>query len=475
MTSSATTSLGIWFRDIRFHFNYWLSSVGSHPWMGETPGFWAVLLAIGYVAFEATYHHALIDLLSSPDTTRSQIDAIEWVGKALAGLGITLVLSRSLRLGFLLSILTLGASIFAVDRSFDYLLDQLSPQARVQGYWLAEHRQSVIDHDAAPPPGSESSEIATRLALAHIALLRFADLATQSGIEAQTRERQERLLRDARKQVRDHWPAYARDMRKLKDAWRKYQRASRKFERSRLRYSYFAQKRFAQKAGGLEPGITDEQTFVRELAKANSEEGLFVYTMRRTVILPAIGEFPDVYGEDVPLHMNKATYLKHFDDIIDQRASRLIPSVATIAENPNARDADAAVFVPPLSLSLSLLSVLTNAAMLVGIALIWLHERRRVPSQRRVLAMYALPLVGVLGFWLVSAQPFQAHSDWRHWQDSAAKTGMLPRIWVGGMTLSPYVYQLGGYLDSTLGLGLPIRWATDIANARQARQQPVSP
>lgn len=420
-------------------------------WRVRAPGLGMILITLVYIAMEATYHRGLIDLLSSPDTTRAQLDAIEWLGKGLAGFGLTLVLSRIFRMGPILAAMTLAASIYAVDRGFDYLLDNLSPETRVQGFWLATHRQGVMAGEIALPDGASASEMATKLSLAHVALIRFADQESQVGIMDAAQARQYRVLDKARQDIRAGWPNYARDMRELKRAWRKYQAASNKLSRSKWRR--LGERQFRSKSGGIRPYITDEETFVAELAESNLLESVKVKAMRERVILPAFAGVPPVYGREVPLNMDKQTYTRFFESALALRANQLIPTIETVSQNQAARDADSAVFIPPLSLTLSTLSVLINTALIASAILLWLFGAGQTVSVRVALAAYSIPLLALLIAWSVGTHPFPERSALRSWQVSAASAGIPTRLWVDSMTMSPNVYGLGELLDAKLGLG----------------------
>ena len=91
-----------------------------------------------------------------------------------------------------------------------------------------------------------------------------------------------------------------------------------------------------------------------------------------------------VKGGELPKFMNRAEYFSYFGKKIDQVKLSVLPTEATVESADGIHDINSAVFVPPMAMITSLVSVLANTAALLLILLSAIPLATKAPWGRRL-------------------------------------------------------------------------------------------
>ncbi|CAJ4331293.1 Uncharacterised protein [Burkholderia pseudomallei] len=402
-----------------------------------------------YLVFEVAYNASVVRVLSSASAEKATIEGMETIGKLMASIGVTLVASRLIGLRRALSFVGIVAVLyFTLGFAVRHYLDGLSAPARVSGHWLGMYRLAVLRGDIDAPDmltdPSEPPTTSQRLALANVALLGYGyeDAATAAA---------KRYLDTAVKAA----AGGAISPRQFESLWRGYTRASAKL----LPY-YEREKRYASH-------VITPTDFMNE-AKTSFFIGREVRAYCDAVIYPGntdLGLDP-VKACDLPQFLTKAQLRAEVDRRIaaDARQVRAHFSPSTVGPMSEVtHDLSSTVFIPPISMSLSLLSVFLNVASLAGILAVLIVAKVRIwffANTARMLqgTVTVIVLVGLLA-WSGAGSPFPDGSRFRAGEDAARHDGAAAAVWAFALDRETTLLNLVERVDPLIALAdrLP-RW-----------------
>lgn len=379
--------------------------------------FWATLL---YLLLEIAYNVGLVRMLSTPGLTKSTVEGMEVVGKVMASIGITLFVSRLFPLKkvwryTVLALITYASLGLVVDRA----IDQLPESTKRAGHWLGMYRVAALEGRIADSDlVSLDPEPATvqRMALVNMALLAYAD---NGDVEVATRKYLVAKVDDhidytaIEHDFDQFWKAYSYASAKLKPVWDWYRSETLKQEHRVPTMGEFVQ------------AVEQSNRFGRRMAEYNST---VLYQGNHEVGLPA------VTAREVPLFLSKAQLRKHFHGQIEGNklvaANHFTPGTGT---SQLTRDLSASVFIPPVSMTLSLISILLNAASLAGILGVYLFSALSVgrASFRAQKAVQCAIVGACLAIVATGSGPtFAEGSKFSVAAERAAQQGPLQKLWV---------------------------------------------
>lgn len=411
------------------------------------------VITLLYLLAEIVYNVGLVRMLSTPGLSKETIEGMEVIGKAMASIGITLFISRLVQLRrawlyLLLTVviyLTLGV---AVNR----VIDQLPEHTKRAGHWLGMYRVAALEGHVADQslntPGHALSS-GQRMALVNLALLMYGD---QREVEKAARQY---LVA----KVGDHinYAALEHDFDRF---WRTYSDASAKLEPL---WDWYRKKILAEEQRN--PTLRE---FVAEVEKS-AQYGGKMHEYNRTVLYkgnPVLGLAP-VTARNIPLFLNQEQLRNYVSMLIESEkfaaANHFAPDAGkTSAQSAQlTRDLSFSVFIPPVSMSLSLFSTFLNVASLVGVALALALSAApgKWSNPRLVKAAQCLTVAATLGaLALLDMPPFQPHSQFATTSARAAQDSMLQRLWIGAINREELLLETVGSLSIVRAAGDKLPW-----------------
>lgn len=406
------------------------------------------VITLLYLLAEIAYNVGLIRTLSTPGLSRDTIEGMETVGKAMASLGITLFISRLLPLRRAWLYLVLIVAIYlGLGMAMNRVLDQLPDNAKRSGHWLGMYRVAaleghVTDQSLSTPGVALSS--GQRMAMVNMALLLYSD---QSEVEKAARQYLFSKVSDhinhtaLENDFAHFWQAYSEASSKLEPAWDWYRKKT------------LAQERRSATLREFMTGVEDNPQFGGKLREYN-----------RTVLYkgnPTLG-LPAVTAKDVPLFLGEIQLRMHFAKLIEDDTLKAVDHfspdtrLAATQSTQLTRDLSSSVFIPPISMSLSLFSTFLNVASLVGILLAFAlcTAQGRWSSPRAVKTVQCMTVAATLGaLALLNMPPFQPHSKFATSTEHAAQESVLERLWVTAINREELLLETVGSLSVVREVG----------------------
>lgn len=319
-----------------------------------------------YLVVEAAYNIGLVRMLSSPSTTRATVEGMEVIGKSLAAFGVSLAIVRFLpawRVRIFVMLCMLLYVMFGA--MIDAAISALPPSLKVEGHYLGLYRVAVVQgeiKDDEIGKGSALPETARRLATTNVALIGLDSLG---GIQRKVRAFAESRFRTEVKRAFSEqdferlWEGYSTACEKLRPFWERYKGK---------------QVPFWNPLGGQVMDDTEHGRLVF-LQAIKLEE---VRKYRATSIYGGNAEYgiPALSAGDIPPFMTREelkTWINRFVANGKTKVMRVIaPTESEIGASGASHltdDLSSSVFVPPISMSLSLFSLTLNSISFIATCL----------------------------------------------------------------------------------------------------------
>lgn len=308
-----------------------------------------VALTLIYILCELIYNLGLVDFLSSKNTEITVFNRLEFFGKSLSAIGISLFLIKVLPLKSTFKKLGVFAALvpivfLAESAIFDHLIDSLAPEKKAQAYVLGVYRNAVLNGQIASPL-SEPLEVAT---------IGLSSKLDTDQVRRQVDEfLQAKFDTDA---VSGFYGQYREMSSKLDSVYASYAIQSKRWNGYKGKMKEKIDKEFMETAG-VPQGLNKEQFLA-----AIGESSPALKQFHSTEIIPAFPKFgiAAVTGADIPFGLTEGQFTDLFKQHIAKIQDRARISGATVESLPHARELIASIYIPPLAIGLSLLSILLN-------------------------------------------------------------------------------------------------------------------
>lgn len=386
-----------------------------------------MLITLLYLVAEMIYNAGVVRMLSTPGITKETIEGMEVVGKAMAAIGITLFISRLVALGRTWMYLLLAALIYAgLGLAVDRFIDSIPAPSKVAGHWLGLYRVAVLerrveDHELFRPLAAPL--VPQRIALANIALLAHADRADIQ--QASIRYIQGVVSKEFRTSrlnagFAEFWRSYSVASSKLRPVWARYHKANPR------------------------ASVLDFMNNVRLGGMAGQRFDSY----RSTVLYPGNPEIgiERVTAGDIPLFESRAAVYARFVRFTADSKKTTIDHFMPDEARSNTgvtRDLASSVFIPPISMTLSLFSIMLNVASLAGMLLVFVATavKPMTPVHADWLFRGASTLAFATLFALTGASPFGEGGSFAEAYDKLS--GAEPHQWIWKQALSREATVLG--------------------------------
>jgi hypothetical protein len=386
-----------------------------------------VFITALYCIAELCYNMSLVEFVSSANTSADAFENLERVGKLLGAIGLTLALAKTFLKGWRAAAaiaIMAPLAYLGIDRGFDAYIGGLPHEAKVEGYYLGAYRSLLLSGKLQDPDfGGLDASIERKVRLLSL------PLAIGSGKDPQAKVSNYVFGSDGPsgfdKEISGLWDIYDSVSRRVDPLYGYYAIESRKAESHQaFRDKYVAG--FLKKSGGIPPGLSKAQF---NAAIQSAYPSLARY--RATVAIPAQPaiNLPALTMGDIPPGLDQPGFSSFFRaHIARARAARLAASdqVETL---PSSTNIIASAVVPPLSMSLSLLSFGLNLASAgAGLTLLALWPMRKSRAWPLFGLAVKAGLTIVVLAWMLSAPPALSGVAGQ-WQARAASASTAGAAW----------------------------------------------
>lgn len=311
-----------------------------------------------YLACEVIYNLGLVDFLTSKNTEISVFSSLENFGKALSSIGLSLFLikfAKSMKAKAVAMAILVPCMFFGETAAFDKLVDDLSPQAKVGGYVSGVYRNAVLNGSISDSRISGTDPYSRVL---------LADVGTLTGSQAM-KEKVQGLLKVGADDsaLSGMYSQYSKVSDEIDPYYVEYAIQSKRYSGYSGRKKQYIDEQFEKKDGGIPPGL-DKADFM----KAVSEKSPAMRQFSNMVIIAGnkgLG-IQEVKGSDLPLGMSQSQFVGFFKTRLDDIAKKTTISESTVDSLPYSRDMISSIYVPPIAIFLSFLSILLNSGTVLA-------------------------------------------------------------------------------------------------------------
>lgn len=369
------------------------------------------LIILTYLFVEWVYNQHLLELVQYPSVTARQFEWTEMFGKAIASVGLNLVLAKCYRRpGIVKFVLGVCLAYMALSWVFDRVIESFPDSFRHSSYYGVMHRKSVVegkDADAILAFTQEQPWHTRPLVLSQYYLTLQDHQWTE--IESRLRRPLDKKFEAALKNKKSLWSKYekAEEGRQYVEAgWQGYKNAMDQYGRYRnnAMYAKRARETFVSRVGA-QPDLNREE-FIK--AKAPT-----YHAYLETVLVEGNRDVgvQTIRGRDLPLRMDEKAFYRYLDSTVQDIRTSVAPATKDIQNNAASKDAVALLVIPPLSLGLSLLSIVVN---LIGLACAWAGIFFRAGLARRLACGLVCTVLGagVVVAYVASSHAAQTNAYW---------------------------------------------------------------
>lgn len=401
----------------------------SQPFMDQKLKFllqWTA--AIGtYLIIEWFYNQHLLVLLTYPTITEEQLAITEFFGKMLAAFGINFVIKELFnykgKLKFAVGVLVAYGVLSA---AFNYMIDSVQDEFRYTTYYGSMYRKDVVlEKDKDKILDVKINDWYTKPLLTSIFFMTF-DADDWKKYEKDSRSSVDKKVNTINVDKNKYWQQYQRAEQgraALAKGWSKYLDSQYKYDRYKYtRYRARAHKVFLEKVG-LPPDLSENEFYQRR--------GKEYFDFLKSKVFEGVqdAQVAPIYGKDIPQYMSQKSFFNYVDRNVFRVAVSVAPKVSEIKLNKVSRNTVAVILVPPVSLTLSFLSITINIFFLI---LMWCsYGCEKLKRSGYWVAVPALIMVSFAATFFMNAE--KETIDFPYWnrieQRAAEKHPVLSTFW----------------------------------------------
>lgn len=387
-------------------------------------------LIITYLFVEWVYNQHLLQILSLDNINSTAFERTELFGKLIASFGINLFLIKVFKYSkktFLIGF-TIGYLLLTIV--FYYAIDNFSDEFRHSSYYSMLYREDVIKGEDSTKLLSHESPILWHEKSVLLSYFIF----TMNGedwrkYETQVKNPVYKKIKKLEKDLPQIWKTYQnvnqlkaqleKGYSKYQDGVAVYSRFSNSYNKNQI------YKSFLRKSGGLPPNLNQIQFYER--VKGGKEYLKF----REQIICEEIKEanIPALLGKDIPLGMKQQEFKEYVINEINTRGMQIAPNIKNIRSNVNSQNPVAILIIPPISIALSLISILLNSILLIGSWIILIPQCAK--NTKKTIGIY-LTIVSTLLIivWVVNNPNKILNEKWGEMEAVAAEQyPVLSKFW----------------------------------------------
>ncbi|MBY4717591.1 hypothetical protein [Ralstonia mannitolilytica] len=318
-----------------------------------------ILFTLFYVICEVIYNLGLVEFLTSKNTEIGVFEHLETFGKTLSSIGLSLViihLIKNPRAKIIAFALLVPLFFTTEDVGFDKFVQGLSPEVKVAGYYSGVYRNAVINGSIQDDRFKELTPY-NRVMLSNVMAL--------GNDKASIQDKVAKLLYQApdNSAVDQLYANYSNMTSAIEPYYATYAIESKRWDGYSGKAKQLIDQEFMKRTGGLPQGLNKEQFLQAVAAKSPSFQ-----SFQDSVIVPRNTQLgiAELKGKDIPLGMDK----DQFNTFVKGKFAEILQKSKISEENieklPHAYDLISSVFIPPLAIFLSLMSILLNTGILLS-------------------------------------------------------------------------------------------------------------
>lgn len=318
-----------------------------------------ILFTAIYVFCEVIYNIGLVEFLTSKNTEINVFEHLETFGKTLSSIGLSLIFLSLVKNSKLkvITFLVLAPSLYIAETvGFDSFIKNLSPETKVAGYTAAVYRNAVIN-------GTISDDRFKELSAYNKVVL--SNIMSLAESKAQINNEVSRLFIQSPTpdSINDLYSNYSKLTGTIEPYYANYAIESKRWDGFDGTAKVLIDKEFMRRTGGIPQGLKKEQ-----FIKAVSEKSQSFKTYQEMVIIPGNEKLgiKELAGRDVPMGLTKEQFTQFVSSKFSEISNKTKISASNVEQLPHSFDLISSVFIPPLAIVLSLMSIILNTGILLS-------------------------------------------------------------------------------------------------------------
>lgn len=309
-----------------------------------------------YIFCEIIYNLGLVEFLTSKNTEIQTFEMLENFGKLLSSIGFTLVVChfiKNIKYKFICLAIMIPTCFIAESVGFRHLVNNLSNEKKVAGYIAAAYRNGVINEKITDTRFSILNSY-NKVVLSNILL--FVD--DEKNMHAKVKD----VLhaKDGKDTSMELFKNYEKLNAVIDPYYASYATQSKKWSGWTGKKKELIDKEFIKRSG-MKQGL-NKQEFLQ--AVATKSPSLDRYN--KTVFIQGNDKLgiKELKGVDIPLGMSESQFQSFITAKKNEVLAKSNISTSNIDALPHSYDLIASVFIPPIAIFLSLMSIIFNTSLL---------------------------------------------------------------------------------------------------------------
>jgi len=308
-----------------------------------------------YLFCEIIYNLGLVEFLSSPNTEISVYNRLEFFGKSLASIGLSLFIIKLSPKWKQYIFLGLVPSLFFIQSAiFEYIIETLPADVKLSAYITGVYRNASLNKVI-------QDERLTKTDSYHKVLT--SSIVALNNKDKQKNEVEKTFALQIDSSIVDsYYENYKMVNEKIGSAWGMYSIESKRWSGYDPKIQAKIDQRFIQKSGGIPRGLSKNEFMLKIADKSISYKKYL-----DMVIVPGNQAFgiQELKGKDIPFGMSKEKFSIFMSNKIQEIMKKTSISEENIEKLPHSKELISSVVIPPIAITLSLFSIILNASVLL--------------------------------------------------------------------------------------------------------------
>jgi hypothetical protein len=317
-----------------------------------------------YLFIEWIYNQHLLILLSYDYINPDHFQFTEMFGKAIASFGLNLIINNIFKKSsFIRFLIGFVLGYVFLTLLFNHVINAFSNDFRYLSYYSMLYRKDVVNQTDKKEilkftdtlPWYEKSLVISQF---------FYTLKDNEWKEFEKKVKEpisEKInkLNINRLQYYKDYKKFDNSYKQIMKAWGRYSAAEANYNAYKSFFNSDTKNKFIQKIG-IPPGLSFDD-FVKRTAPEYvkySNIKLFEGSLE--------AKLNPIYLKDLPKKMNELFFNQYLDTQIKRITTQLAPEISNIRENQKSFDSLAILIIPPISICLSLFSIIFNVLILLA-------------------------------------------------------------------------------------------------------------
>ncbi|MGU4699192.1 hypothetical protein K6L09_21215 [Burkholderia cepacia] len=318
-----------------------------------------IIFTFIYVICEIIYNQGLVEFLTSRNTEIGVFEHLETFGKLLSSIGLSLViihLIKNQKVKFIAFFLFVATIYSTEDIGFDKFVEGLSPDVKVAAYYSGVYRNAVINGSIQDDRFKELTPY-NRVMLSNVMALGGDKVSIQDKVAKLLYQAPDNSAAD------QLYANYSNMTSAIEPYYATYAIESKRWDGYSGKAKELIDQEFMKRTGGLPQGLNKEQFLKAVAAKSPSFQ-----SFQDSVIVPGDSKLgiTELKGKDIPLGMGKDQFTSFVQGKFAEILQKSKISEENIEKLPHSFDLISSVFIPPVAIFLSLMSILLNTGILLS-------------------------------------------------------------------------------------------------------------